>query len=94
MEIKHEHNGTKGKFVAYLEDEKVGEMTYSQAGDDKIIIDHTEASSDHAGKGIGKNLVLAGVDYARNNGVKIIPLCPFAKRTLEKDDSFLDVLVK
>lgn len=92
MNIKQEEFDHKGQFVAYIDEEQVGLMTYSMAGHDKMIIDHTEASPDHSGKGIGKNLVLAAVDVARKKGIKIIPLCPFAKKTFEKMLEIQDVL--
>ena len=42
MEIKHKREGSKGVFEAIEYDRVVGLMTYSVAGEDKIIIDHTE----------------------------------------------------
>ena len=41
---------------------------------------------------IGKDLVKAGVDFARQNNLKIIPLCPFAKAEFEKHADYTDVL--
>ena len=67
-------------------------MTYSWAGDDKFIIDHTEVDEEYGGKGLGKDLVKAGVEYAREKNVKVIPLCPFAKKVIAKTPEFQDVL--
>lgn len=92
MEIKHQENGNKGIFIAVLDEEKAGEMTYAWAGDDKFIIDHTEADPAFSGRGVGKSLVMAAVDYARKKEVKIIPLCPFAKKVFEKTPEIQDLL--
>lgn len=92
MEIRHTESDTKGIFEVIEEGEKVGEMSYSKAGTEKIIIDHTEVDSSQNGKGLGKKLVDAGVAFARENGLKIIPLCPFAKRVLTGSDKYADVL--
>ncbi len=92
MEIRHTETDTKGIFEAIEEGEKVGEMTYSKAGTEKIIIDHTEVDSSQNGKGLGKKLVDAGVAFAREKGLKIIPLCPFARRVLTGSDKYADVL--
>lgn len=70
----------------------LGQMTYSRAGETTIIIDHTEVSESLKGKGAGKQLVAAGVDYARKNNLKIIPLCTFAKSVFEKVNEYRDVL--
>lgn len=93
MEIKHEISGHKGKF--YSENEfghVLAEMTYVKAGHSKIIIDHTEVSEESRGTGIGKVLVEKAAEYARENNLKIIPLCPFAKAVMHKDTSFSDIL--
>jgi predicted GNAT family acetyltransferase len=45
------------------------------------------------GKGVGKEMLEAAVDFARKNGKTIIPLCPFAKATFQKHEELQDVLV-
>ena len=76
----------------YYDGGKAGLMTYSWAGDDKFIIDNTEVDEEYGGKGVGKDLVKAGVEYAREKNVKVIPLCPFAKKVIAKTPEFQDVL--
>ena len=44
------------------------------------------------GKGFGKKMVTKAVEYARENHIKIIPLCPFAKSVFDKTPNFKDVL--
>lgn len=92
MEIKHSETESKGIFEVIENGQKVGEMTYSKAGTDRIIIDHTSVEPSQNGKGLGKKLVDAGVDFAREKGLKIIPLCPFASRVLKGADKYSDVL--
>ena len=67
-------------------------MTYSWAGEHKFIIDHTEVNPAFNGRGVGKKMVLAAVEYARKNDLKIIPLCPFAKSVFDKTEEIRDVL--
>ena len=85
MTIEHQHGPTKGRFVMIEDGRELGEMTYSVAGPDKIIIDHTEGFPGSEGKGVGKKLVMAGVAYARAQRLKIIPLCPFAHRLFDRN---------
>ncbi len=42
MEILLKVNGNKGKFYVNQNSKTLAEMTFVWAGDDKIIIDHTE----------------------------------------------------
>ncbi|MBL7964748.1 MAG: N-acetyltransferase [Flavobacteriales bacterium] len=93
MTIKHQPGTTKGRFVLIDEERELGEMTYSVAGKDKIIIDHTEGFPGSEGKGVGRKLVMAGVEHARANGIKIIPLCPYARSVFARNAAELaDVL--
>ena len=92
MDIKIEHTGNKGAFFVEENGKRIAEMTFSKAGDTRIIIDHTEVSDVLRGKGAGKQLVSAAVDYARKSNIKIIPLCPFAKSVFDKVKEFQDVL--
>ena len=71
----------------------LAEMTYTMPSPDKMIIEHTEVDDSLAGKGVGKQLVYTAVEYARNNNIKIIPLCPFAKGVLDKMKEWQDVLL-
>lgn len=90
--IKREDDGKKGRFVIYEDGKEAGEMTFTWAGDQRFIIDHTQVKEGFEGKGLAKKLVMEGVEYARKKGVKIIPLCPYAKSRFDRDKSIRDVL--
>lgn len=92
LEIKQINRETKGEFVANLDGQKAGLMTYSWAGDEKIIIDHTEVQPAFNGKGVGKELVYKAVEFAREKNLKILPLCPFAAAMFKKNEEIRDVL--
>lgn len=92
MEVQNKNDGHRGAF--FIEDggREAALMHYLLAGPGKMIIDHTEVSDDYAGQGLGKQLVKAGVEYARENHIKIQPLCPFAKKIFDMTPEFADVL--
>lgn len=92
MEVQHQETENKGRFYLEESTETIAEMTYSKAGNDKIIIDHTEVNNNYRGKNLGLQLVTAAVEYARKNRLKIMPLCPFAKRIFEKTPEFSGIL--
>lgn len=85
-------NDKKGSFFIEIEGKQEAEMTFVFAGEDKIIIDHTGVNPGNEGKGLGKQMVAQAVTYARENNIKIIPLCPFAKKVFDKTPEFRDVL--
>ena len=92
IRIDRENNGKKGRFVIYQNNEEVGEMTYVWSGDDKFIIDHTAVDEKYGCRGFAKKMVMASVEYARENNLKIIPLCPYVKGQFEKNEDIKDVL--
>ncbi|WP_185095852.1 GNAT family N-acetyltransferase [Chryseobacterium daeguense] len=93
IEIKHNNDEKHGSFEALIDGRRAGLMTYTWAGEERFIIDHTEVEEAYNGKGVGKEMLLAAVDFARKNGKTIIPLCPFAKATFQKNEELQDVLV-
>lgn len=91
MEIKEEKN----RFVLLNDEAKeIGEMTWSDAGPDIMIIDHTFVEPEYRGQKLAEKLVLNGVELARRKGKKIIPLCPYAKKEFERKPEYQDVLRK
>lgn len=93
MEILQEDEATKGRFFILSKDGvSKAEMTYSKAGSDRIIIDHTEVDDSLRGQGAGKQMVFSAVNYARSKALKIIPLCPFVKSVFDRNPELHDVL--
>ena len=92
MEIKREEDGKRGAFYIEQDGERVAEMTYVRAGESRILVDHTEVSDSLRGTGAGKKLVVAGVEYVREMGLKLVPVCPFAKAMIDKNPELQDVL--
>lgn len=92
MEIKHRENTHKGSFYIEENGTLIAEMAYSFAGSDKMIIDHTMVSDVLRGQGVGNLLVDAAVSYSRDNSIKIVPLCPFARSVFDKTLAYSDVL--
>ncbi len=92
MEISQFEEGRKGKFFIQIDGQELAQMTYVWAGDDRIIIDHTEVDEKLKGKSAGKLLLARAVEFARARHIKILPLCPFAKSVFDKTPEYNDVL--
>lgn len=91
--VNIEESDSKGRAFVNLPSKEKAEMTYSKAGSNLIIIDHTEVSEEWKGKGLGRKLLDTIVAMAREKGIKILPLCPFAKSVFDKDASIRNVLM-
>lgn len=92
MDIKQKDDGKKGSFYVEVDGKVAAEMTWVWAGDQQIIIDHTQIDESLRGKNVGRELVHRAVLFARENNIKILPLCPFAKSVFDKTAEYRDVL--
>lgn len=91
IRIEREDDGLRGRFVIYEDELYAGEMTYEWQDARTIIVDHTGVESYFGGKGYGRRLIDAGVDFARCEGLKIVPVCSFVRKAFERDASLADV---
>lgn len=92
MDIQLIESESKGMALAKEMDNQVGSMTYSIAGPELIIIDHTDVDPEYTGKGVGKQLLYKIVEMTRAKNIKVIPLCPFAASMFRKLEEIRDVL--
>ena len=58
----------------------------------KLVLVHTEVPTESAGHGIGSKLVRAGLEFAREQGLTVIPLCPFATDYVRGHQEYLDLV--
>ena len=92
MKIDQFDTESNGHFTASEEGIQAGRMTYSWAGSDKLIIEHTEVKPEFSGKGVGKMLVLEAVNFAREKNLTILPVCSFVRSVFDRNDDLSDVL--
>lgn len=93
MNIKREDTETKGRYVLTQDgNDTHAELTFSKVGKSMIIIDHTEVPEAFRGTGAGLKLVEKAVEDARDMGIKIMPLCPFAAAQFKRHPEWADTL--
>lgn len=91
MEIQHEHHDGKGSFLIEENGEQLARLDYTSSPR-KISIYHTEVDKKLRGEGIGQDLVASAVKYARENDLKIVATCPYAKKLIEENAEYNDIL--
>jgi len=81
----------QGAFYILEGDEQLGEMVIGISGNN-LTAYHTEVSSKAAGKGFAKKLLDAMVDFARENGMKVIPRCTYVHGQFKRhSEEYADV---
>lgn len=92
MNFEQINEGHKGFFRAMDNGKEAGRMTFTRAGEKGLVIDHTDVNPDYRGQNIGTQILMELVRYARENEIKVMPLCPFAKSVFDKKKEIRDVL--
>ena len=72
-------------------DGQVAVLNYKQDGKCITFI-HTEVPQKLAGRGVGSELAKAGLTYAREQGLQVIPKCEFVASYIEKHSEFASLL--
>ena len=58
------------------------ELVYRRNGQ-RLVLVHTGVPDEIGGHGIGGQLVRAAIERARDEGLTLVPVCPYATRWLE-----------
>ena len=89
--IEHEDEGARGRFFLRRGGERCGSLDYT-VGEGVVHIEYVEVSPAARGTGLGRHLVAAAVQWARDTNRKVVPICSYAGMVLRRDSSMHDVL--
>ena len=68
------------------------ELVYERRHADRITFVHTFVPEASRGQDVGTALVEAGLAYARENELGVVPACPFVKAHMEEHPETQDLL--
>ena len=91
LKLKIEFHMDESRSVALLGSKVIGECEIIESNS-KWAITHTGVREEYNGRGIAKMLVLSIVDAARENNMKLLPLCSYAQKVLIDKEEYKDVL--
>lgn len=91
-----------GQFTLFDQDEIVGYMKYEWAKNGNIKANGAYIDEKYRGREIGKKLLDQLFDFATNENVKIIPVCPYVIHQFNKhpewsyllDEDYLETIKK
>lgn len=87
LEVLHQQDQSR---FAILLDEYIAELTY-RIKDEIITFTHTGVPRELEGNGIGSLIVRAGLDYAREQGYKVVPRCSFVASYMSRKPEYADL---
>ncbi|MFQ8432791.1 GNAT family N-acetyltransferase [Amaricoccus sp. W119] len=90
--ITKEDDGGKGRYVARIDGiDAEGEITFTHRAPGVISADHTGVPDAMGGRGVSKALLNFMLDDARENGFRIVPICPFVRAQYARHPEWSDL---
>jgi hypothetical protein len=92
VKIEHEvtHNTEKKRFEMAV-DGHLAVLNYMRMGE-IITFTHTGVPSAIGNRGLGSKLVETGLNYARENGLKVRSTCWFVSKYIRRNPEYQDLL--
>jgi len=84
------HNESAHRFEVHVDGE-TAVLLYRREGD-TITLVHTRVPNGIGRHGIGSELVRTGLEYAKSQGLKVNPLCPFAAAYIRSHPEYVDLV--
>jgi len=82
------HNEAESRFELKLGGE-IAVLEYRRTAD-SMFFTHTGVPPEFEGRGYGTQLAQAGLDYARDAGLKIVPHCGFIAKFIRRNPEYLN----
>lgn len=83
------HNEQAQRFETTV-DGTTAYLSYQEMGD-KLVYDHTIVPSEIGGRGIAGALTKYALDYAREQGKKVVPACSYVAAYMQKHPEYQDI---
>lgn len=87
------NNQEKKRFELEVEG-KVAFIEYILNNENIMFLTHTEVPVGLEGKGVGSVIVSKALDYIKDNGYTLAPLCPFVAAYLKRHPERKEILAK
>lgn len=86
---KIRHDTARQRFDTEVEGH-AGRLEYRREGN-VLVIAHTEVPGAIGGRGIAGKLVQAAVEYARDAGLKVAPVCSYSSEWMDRHPAYADL---
>lgn len=93
MAVEVADNPAAQRFEATVDGELAGFAAYRKSNRQGIIaFIHTEVDDSFEGQGVGGELVRSALDSAREQGLAVLPFCPFVNGWIAKHTDYVDLV--
>jgi hypothetical protein len=88
MSVRHEPENAR--FVADADPQAV--LTYVRTAAGTLDFNHTFVPPALRGRGTAAELAAYALSYARDNGLKVVPSCPFVAKFIQRNPQYGDLV--
>ncbi|HVP47695.1 MAG TPA: GNAT family N-acetyltransferase [Bryobacteraceae bacterium] len=86
------HNESAHRFEVHVDNDTAALLYRREGG--TITFVHTRVPEGIARHGIGSELVRTGLEFAKSQGLTVIPLCPFAAAYIRNHAEYLELVAE
>jgi predicted GNAT family acetyltransferase/glutaredoxin len=79
------------RYELLLDGRRIGLLAYHRRKD-RLALTHTEVTAACEGRGVGSRLAAAALDDAREQGLAVVPLCPFISGYIDRHPEYRDLV--
>jgi predicted GNAT family acetyltransferase len=83
------HNSEKKRFEIQIGDQIA--MVKYVMGSKEIIFTHTEVPEAFEGRGIAGKIAKAAIEYAKDQGMRIRPMCPYIAEYIKRHPEYQSI---
>lgn len=83
------HNPATHAFEVWI-DGHLSKLDYIQDGKN-FVITHVGVYPEHRGQGVAAKIVDAGLQYARENALRVIPMCSYAAAYIRRNPQYKEL---
>jgi predicted GNAT family acetyltransferase len=81
---REELNGVH-EFVLRVDGERLGFLEFTRPDAGVMRIEYVEVDPGLRGTGLGRQLVEKAVAFAKDNQLKVVPICSYARSVIQRD---------
>jgi predicted GNAT family acetyltransferase len=83
------HNEANHTFEVWI-DGQLSKLDYIQDARN-FVITHVGVFPEHRGQGVAGKIVEAGLQYARRNSLRVIPMCSYAAAYIRRNPQYMEL---
>ena len=83
------HNAANHAFEVWI-DGYLSKLDYIQDGKN-FVITHVGVHPGHRGQGVAAKIVEAGLQYAKQNSLRVIPMCSYAAAFIRRNPEYMEL---